>query len=100
MNLISTRWEPCLLLLYDCCFEAPECRGKSRSSMVAVVASYSCGEVRVPGGEVDRRVLVTDIDAELGLITCVFDRIGQFARHSTPGRSGTDVSSDSSQWCR
>ena len=35
-------------------------------------------------GEVVRRVLVADIDAELGLITCVWSRIGQIARHSTP----------------
>ena len=28
-------------------------------------------------------MLVTDIDAELGLITCVWSRIGQMARHST-----------------
>ena len=67
--------------------------------MVAIVASYSCGKSPVPGGEVDRRVLVTDIDAELGLINCVWDRIGQTARQSTPRRSGTGVSSDSSQWC-
>ena len=46
-------------------------------------------EIPVPGGEVYRRVLVTDIDAELGLITCVWDRIGQMARHSTQRRSGT-----------
>ena len=35
-------------------------------------------------GEVDRRVLVAGIDTELGLITCVWSRIGQAARHSTP----------------
>ena len=64
----------CLLLL-----EAPECRGKSRLS-----GDDNCvvfvREMPVPGGEVDRRALVTDIDAELGLITCVWDRIGQMAR--------------------
>ena len=71
-------------------FEAPECRGKSRSSMVAIVA-YSCGKFLFLVEEVDRRVLVTDVVAELGLITCVWDRIGQMARHSTPRRSGTRV---------
>ena len=34
-------------------------------------------------GEVDRRVLVSGIDAELWLITCVWSRIGQIARHCT-----------------
>ena len=43
------------------------------------------GEIPVAVGEVDRRVLVTDIDAELGLVTCVWSRIGQMARHSTHG---------------
>ena len=57
-------------------------------------------EIPVAVGEVDRCVLVAEIDAELGLITCVWDRIGQMARHSTPRRSGTGGSSDSSQWCR
>ena len=46
-------------------------------------------ETRVSGREVDRRVLVTDIGAELELITCVWDRIGQMARRSTPERSCT-----------
>ena len=32
-------------------------------------------------------MLATDIDAELGLITCVWSRIGQMARRSTPERS-------------
>ena len=35
-------------------------------------------------GEVDRRVLVVGIDTELGLITCVWSRIGNTARHSSP----------------
>ena len=42
-------------------------------------------------GEVDRRVLVADIDAELGLVTSVWVRIGQVAIQSTPRRSGTGV---------
>ena len=49
--------------------------------------------------KVDRRVLAADIDAELGLITCVWDRIGQMTRWSIPEQSYTGVSSDSSQ-CR
>ena len=43
-------------------------------------------EIPVAVGEVDRRVLVADIDADLGLTTCIWDRIGQMARHSTPRR--------------
>ena len=39
-------------------------------------------------GKVDRRVLVAGIGADHGLITCVWSRIGQIARHSTPRRSG------------
>ena len=49
--------------------EAPECLGKSRSS-----------EAHVSGQKVDRRVLATDIDADLGFITCVLDWIGQTVR--------------------
>ena len=43
-------------------------------------------ETHVSGRKVDRRVLATDIDAELGLITCVWDLISQIARRSTPER--------------
>ena len=46
-------------------------------------------EPPVAVGEVDRHVLVTDIDAELGLISCVWSRIGQMAGHFTPRRRGT-----------
>ena len=41
--------------------------------------------------KIDRRVLAADIDAELGLITCVWDRIGQMTRRSIPERSYTGV---------
>ena len=34
--------------------------------------------------KVDRRALATDIDAELGFTTCVWDRIGQMARGPYP----------------
>ena len=82
----------CWLLL-----DAPECRGKLRSG------SGDCRvvlllETDVSGRRVDRCVLATDIDAELGLTTCVWSRIGQMARWSTPERNGTRVQSDSSQW--
>ena len=43
-------------------------------------------EIPAAVGEVDRRVHVADIDAERGLITCVWSRIGQMARHSTSRR--------------
>ena len=34
-------------------------------------------------------MLATDIDAELGVITCVWDRTGQMTRRSIPERSYT-----------
>ena len=71
----------CLLLL-----EAPECRGTSRSLSGADCRVVIVRDNPVAVGEVDRRVLVADIDADLGLTTCVWDRIGQMARHSTPRR--------------
>ena len=33
-------------------------------------------EAALSGGKIDRRVLATDVDAELGLITCVWSRTG------------------------
>ena len=70
--LAAVRW-----LLLD----APECRGTLKSSEAVIVASYSCWkETHVSGRKVDRRVLATGIDAELGLINCVRDRIGQMTR--------------------
>ena len=36
-------------------------------------------EIPVAFGEVDRRELVAGIDAELGLVTCVWSRISQMA---------------------
>ena len=41
-------------------------------------------ETHVSGRKVDRRVLAVNDDAELGLITCVWDRTGQMARQSIP----------------
>ena len=38
--------------------------------------------------EVDRRVLLDYVGTEVGLITCVWSRIGQAARHSTPVSRG------------
>ena len=46
-------------------------------------------DIPVAVGKVDRRVLVADIDAEVGLITCVLNRIGQVARHSILLRRST-----------
>ena len=46
------------------------------------------GRTYVSGRKVDRRVLAMNVDAELGLTTCVWDRTGQMARLSTPERSG------------
>ena len=58
-------------------------------------------ETHVSCRMVDRRVLTTDVDAELRLIQPVFgDRIGQIARRSIPERRYTGVLSDSSHWRR
>ena len=72
------------------------------SRKVEVLRSGDCRvvlqlEAALPGRKVDRRVLVTDADAELGLVTCVRSRIGQMARRSTPEVSRARVQSDSSQ---
>ena len=65
-----------------------KCGGKLRSSEAVIVLR----ETHVSGRKVDRRVLAIDIDAELGLATCVWSRIGQVARLSTPEQSSTGVS--------
>ena len=77
----------------SCCWmlaalDATECRGKLRSSEAAIVASYSCAKLMFRDGRL--------IDAELGLITCVWDRTSRSARESIPERSSTGVKSDSS----
>ena len=48
-------------------------------------------EAALSGWKIDRRVLSTDIDAELWLMTCVWSRIGQMARRSTKERSRARV---------
>ena len=48
-------------------------------------------EIRVVIREVDRRVLLVDVGIEVGLITCVWGRIGQAASHSTPVSRGAGV---------
>ena len=57
-------------------------------------------EISVAVGEVDRRVLVVGVDTDVVLETCVWCRIGQAARHSTPVSRGAGVTSGSSQRCR
>ena len=42
-------------------------------------------------------MLAADIDAQLGLATCLWDRVGQMTRRSLPERSYTGVQSDSSE---
>ena len=81
MMLVSTKWELCLLPYAGCCLVL-------RSSEAVIVASYSL-ETHISVLKVDRRVLATDIDADLWLINCVWDRIGQMARRSTQERSYT-----------
>ena len=43
-------------------------------------------ETSVTVKEIDRRVLLVHVAVEAGLITCVWSRIGQAARHSTPSQ--------------
>ena len=57
-------------------------------------------EIPVAVGEVDRRVLIVGVDTDVGLMTCVWSRIGQAARHSTPMSRGAGVTSGHSQRCR
>ena len=45
-------------------------------------------EIPVTVEEVDRRVLIIGADADVGLKTCVWSRIGQAARQSTPVSRG------------
>ena len=48
-------------------------------------------EIPVAVRDVDRRVLLADAGTEVGRITCVWSRIGQGARHSTPVSRGAGV---------
>ena len=72
------------------------------SKYIKFLGGGDCGgfvivrEIPVAFGEVDRRVLVAGIDAELGLITCVWSRNGQLARQSTLWSRGTGGTSGSS----
>ena len=66
------------------------------SRKVKVLRSGDCHvtlqlEAALSGRKIDRRVLATDVDAELSLVTCVWSRIGQMARRSTPERSRARV---------
>ena len=59
------------------------------SRSIKILSGGDCGvvlvrEIPVAVGEVDRRVLVPDIDAKLGLITCVWSRIGQMEQTFHP----------------
>ena len=86
MNPVSTEWELCFLPCAGCCLMLQNVTlvkvlgGGDRRVVPLLETHVSCRKV-------DRRVLATDIDAELGLITCVWDRIGQMARRSIPERS-------------
>ena len=65
----------CWLLL-----EAPECRSNLRPSE----AGHRRGVLLRETHFSDRRVLAINVDAELGLISCVWDRIDQTASSPTP----------------
>ena len=56
--------------------DAPDCRGRLRSPEAAIVASLTSWQLLFLVRKIDRRVLASDIDAELGVITCVWSRIG------------------------
>ena len=79
-------------------FDAPECRGKLRYSEAVIVAVVFLLETHVSVRKVDRRVLAIDIDENLGLITCVWDRTGQKARRFTSEWSGRGVQHHSREW--
>ena len=86
MNLVSTKWELCFLSCAGCCLmlgsvEETNFLGSGDRRVVLLL------ETHVYDRKVDRRVLAADIDAELGLVTCVWDR----TRRSTPERSRARV---------
>ena len=61
------------------------------SRKVKVLQSGDCRvtlqlDAALSGRKIDRRLLATDADAELGLKTCVWSRVGQMARRSPPER--------------
>ena len=95
MNPVSTKWELCLLPRAGCCLtllnvEVNEGGGDRRVVLLL--------ETHVSVRKVDRRVLATDIDAELGLMTCDWHRIGQMTRQFIPKQSYTGAYSNSSMW--
>ena len=47
--------------------------------------------------DIDGRVLLAHVAVEVGLITCVWGRIGKAARHSTSVSGGTGVLSTASK---
>ena len=90
LSLVSGRWELCLLPCAGCCLML------QMSRKVKVLRSGDCRvtlqlEAALSGRKIDRRVVATDVDAELGLVTCVWSRIAQIGRRSTPGRSRARV---------
>ena len=48
-------------------------------------------EIPVIVREIARRVLLIHVVVDVGLVTCVWSRAGQAARHSTPVSGGTGV---------
>ena len=58
-----------------------------------VARSFSMLKAVSPQGAVDRRVLTADVDASLGLITCVRKWFSRIARLSSFWRSGTGSTS-------
>ena len=69
--------------VFGCC----DCGGKAILNVEAVS----------PRWVVDRRVLTADVDAGLGLITCLKRGVGQIAKQHPCWRSGAGGSPDSSQ---
>ena len=81
VDVVLTLWELCLLRYACCCWMLLNvedlrvlCGGDNGGVKVEQ-------EIPVAVREVDRRVLVIGVDTDVGLITCVWSRIGQAARH-------------------
>ena len=97
MHLVSTKWEPSLLPNAGCCLKLQNVEVNFQVPRSGDRRVVLLRETRVSGRKVDRRVLAINVDAELGLITFVWDRTGQMTGQSIPERSCTRVWSDSSR---
>ena len=89
VRLNSTRLEQCLPPNAGCCLLLSVEEGQNpRKDDCHVILQV---EAALFGRKVDRRVHTAAVDAELWLITCVWNRIGQMAREFIPERRSTGV---------